>query len=129
MSKQGPETKLVNKMRDDANAEYGDGVALVKNHGSEYSAAGVSDLTGCLWGRFVAVEVKAPETYGGSVERALRKGPTVKQRLFVARVLAAGGSAGFAATREQFMEVLACAAANEPCGVDQCLGHNIVEVE
>jgi hypothetical protein len=128
MGKSGPETKLVTKMRDAGLAEYGDRLLIVKNHGNEYSATGVSDLTGCLDGVFFACEVKAPETYGGNVQRALDKGPTVKQRLFVAKVLAAGGVGGFAATIEQFMEILDCAAERDGgyggCG-RTCDGHYV----
>lgn len=107
MGKPGPETKLVKKMRDAGKAEYGDSLVTVKYHGSAYSEAGVSDLLCVLFGVFVACEVKAPESYGGSVERALAEGPTVKQRAFLARVKQAGGVAGVAATVEQFMDLLA----------------------
>jgi hypothetical protein len=125
MGKPGPETRLVDKMRKAAIAEYGDRLLIVKNHGNEYSATGVSDLTGCLDGVFFACEVKAPETYGGNVQRALDNGPTVKQRLFIAKVLAAGGCGGFAATREQFMEILAHAAEMAEGAVPRCWGHNV----
>jgi hypothetical protein len=94
-------------MRKAAEAAYGDSLVLIKHHGSEYARAGVSDLIGCLMGVFVAVEVKAPESYGGSVEKALAEGPTVLQRSFVAKVRAADGVGGFAATVEQFMALLA----------------------
>jgi hypothetical protein len=111
MAKQGPETKLVLKMRKAGEAEYGPRLVVLKYHGDQYARAGVSDLLCCLDGVFVACEVKAPESYGKSVERALAEGPTVLQRSFVAKVLAAGGVAGFAATVEQFMDLLAEAAA------------------
>lgn len=128
MSKPGPETKLVTLMRKDGLFEYGDRLVIIKYHGSAYTQAGVSDLLCVLDGIFIACEVKAPESYSGSVERALRDGPTLKQRLFVASVLAAGGVAGFAATREQFLETLACAAERASggyggCGL-VCSGHN-----
>lgn len=109
MSKPGPETKLVKKMRDAGAAKYGDRLVSIKYHGSAYSESGVSDLLNSLDGVFVAVEAKAPESYGGSIERALSKGPTIKQRAFVARVIASGGIAGFAATVEQYMEHLRAA--------------------
>lgn len=106
----GPETRLIKKMREVAEEKYGDDLVTVKYHGSQYGEAGVSDLLGCLRGVFVAVEVKAPESYPvkgkPNVERALAEGPTKKQRLFVDRVNAAGGEAGFAATVEQYMEIL-----------------------
>jgi hypothetical protein len=111
MGKPGPETRLVKKMRDAGKAAYGDSLVTIKYHGSEYSEAGVSDLLCCLMGVFVAVEVKAPESYPvkgkPSVDRALAEGPTVKQRAFLARVQKCDGIAGVAATVEQFMDLLA----------------------
>lgn len=110
MGRSGPETKLVKKMRETAAKKYGDDLVTVKYHGSAYSEAGVSDLLCVLRGVFVAVEVKAPESYPvrgqPNVEKALEKGPTPNQRRFVDRVNTAGGEAGFAATVEQFMEIL-----------------------
>lgn len=107
MGKPGPETRLVKKMRDAGHDKYGSRLVTIKYHGSEYSEAGVSDLLNCLDGVFVACEVKAPESYGGSVERALAEGPTVKQRAFIARIIKAGGIAGVAATVEQYLDLLA----------------------
>lgn len=127
MGRPGPETRLVEKMRKAALAKYGDRLEQINYHGSAYSQGGVSDLLCCLDGVFVACEVKAPESYPvkgkPSIEKALAEGPSVRQRAFVARVIAAGGTAGFAASVEQYMEILACAA-GVPCGEDRCLGHN-----
>jgi hypothetical protein len=103
MSKPGPETKLIKKMRDEAKKIYGGRLVTVKYHGSQFGEAGVSDLLCCLDGKFGACEVKAPESYGGSVEKALAEGPTLKQKAFVARVDVAGGYGWFAATVEQFL--------------------------
>lgn len=129
MGREGPETKLVKKMRDAGRAMYGDRLVTVKYHGSQFGESGVSDLLCVLDGVFVAVEVKAPDNYGGNVERALAKGPTVKQRLFVNRVLAAGGCGGFAATIEQFMEMLAHAVYMDRAESyerdERCSGHNV----
>lgn len=109
--KQGPETRLVKKMRDAGQAEYGSRLVTVKYHGSEFSEAGVSDLLCLLDGVFVAVEVKAPESYPvkgkPSVERALSEGPTLKQRAFRQRVERAGGIFAVCATVEGFLETLA----------------------
>lgn len=107
MSKPGPETRLVKRMRDAGRDKYGERLVTIKYHGSQFGEAGVSDLLCVLDGVFVAVEVKAPESYGGSVERALREGPTVKQGAFLNRVGRAGGIAFVAATVEQFMAGLA----------------------
>ena len=107
----GPETALAKKMRDDGTAKYGDRLVTIKYHGSQFSEAGVSDLLCVLDGVFVACEVKAPESYPvkgkPSVEKALEKGPTLKQRLFIKRVIKAGGVGGFAASVEGFMDLLA----------------------
>lgn len=110
MGKPGPETKLVAKMRAAGKAAYGSRLVQIKYHGNEYAQGGVSDLLDCLDGVFVACEVKAPESYGGSAERALADGPTVRQREFVRKVREAGGVAGFAATVEQYLDLLAEAA-------------------
>ncbi len=129
--KAGPETKLVKKMRDAGTKMYGPRLVDIKYHGSAYSEAGVSDLLNSLDGVFCAVEVKAPESYGNSVQRALTEGPTVKQRAFVKRVLASGGCAGFAATVDQFIEILAHAeemTLNRPLiETDLCAGHYLTE--
>jgi len=106
MAKSGPETRLLDKMRKAAQAKYGERLVQVKYHGNAYSQSGVSDMLNCLDGVFVAIEVKAPESYGGSVEKALADGPTVKQRSFVRKVVAAGGVGGFAATVDQYMAIL-----------------------
>lgn len=107
MGKPGPETKLIKKMRDAGRDHYGTRLVTVKYHGSEFGEAGVSDLLCVLDGVFVAVEAKAPESYGGSIEKALAEGPTVKQRAFINRVREAGGVAGVAASVEGFMDLLA----------------------
>lgn len=127
------ETRLTDKMRKAGAADYGDRLVQVKYHGDMYARAGVSDLLACLDGVFIACEVKSPESYGGSVERALRNGPTVKQRSFVAQVLESGGCAGFAATVAQYQAILDHAAYRTyraDCEVDtweRCAGHNIID--
>lgn len=133
MGKPGPETKLVAKMRKAGEAKYGKRLRVVKYHGSQFGEAGVSDLLCCLDGVFIACEVKSPEapthkraTLQASIEHALTKGPTVKQRLYVADVLEAGGVAGFAATVEQYMVMLACAdSIHSASGIYVCTGHNL----
>lgn len=107
--KPGPETALIKKMRAESQPVYGSRLVVWKNHGSEFAEAGLPDLTGMLDGVFIACEVKAPESYGGSVDRALLRGPTIKQRAFIARVNEGGGIGWFAATVEQWMDGLAYA--------------------
>lgn len=136
MARQSPETTLVLKMRKAGRAKYGDRLVDIKYHGDAMSEAGVSDTLHCLDGVFVAIEVKSPEssshkrkTVEASIAHALEHGPTVKQRLFVARVLAAGGCAGFAATVEQYLDILAHAQSMQfhvAHGLDwTCEGHNV----
>lgn len=106
MGKPGPETKLVKKMRDTATAHYGARFRAVKYHGSQFGEAGVSDLLCCLDGVFVAAEVKAPENYSNSVEKAESTGATVKQKMYIDDVIAAGGCGGVVASVEHFMDLL-----------------------
>lgn len=111
---EGAETRLVRKMRQAGKDKYGDdNLVTVKYPSSSFGETGVSDLLCVVNGIMVACEVKAPESYKvrgePSIHKALAKGPTLKQRLFVNRILSAGGCAGFAASVEQFMVILACA--------------------
>lgn len=110
MSKPGPEAKLIKKMREEAKEIYGERLVTVKYHGSQFGEAGVSDLLNVLDGWFIAVEVKAPESYGGDVAKA-EASATLKQKAFLRRVEAAGGIVGVAATVERYLEILAVAAA------------------
>lgn len=101
------ETNLTKHMIEDGYKVYGhERIVIIKYHGNEYSRAGVSDLLVCLDGGFAACEVKAPESYGGSVERALDKGPSTLQKSFINKVLIANGVAAVVATRGQFLETL-----------------------
>lgn len=107
MSKPGPEARLVKKMRDAGKEKYGTRLVTIKYHGSQFGEAGVSDLLCVLDGVFIAVEVKAPENYGGSVEKAIEKGPTIKQMVFGDRVTRAGGIFAVCADVPGFLETLA----------------------
>lgn len=88
-------------------ALYGDRFVAVKQHGGQFSEVGVSDLLCVLDGVFIAAEVKAPESYGGSVEKAVETGATLKQELFLRRVIKAGGIGGVVADIDGFMALLA----------------------
>lgn len=131
--KSGPETALTLKMRKAAADKYGARFRPVKYVGCLGAETGVSDLLVCMDGLFVACEVKSPlasshkrKTVQASIEHALRVGPTVKQRLYVADILASGGCAGFAATVGQFMEMLEHAADMAAGDVPRpCPGHNL----
>lgn len=106
MGKAGPETRLVKKMRDAGRDKYGDRLVTIKYHGDAFSEAGVSDLLVCLDGVFIACEVKAPESYGGSVLKAESTGATMKQKAFGARIEAAGGLFDVCASVENFLSLL-----------------------
>lgn len=106
MAKQGPEAKLMARAKSFARGVYGDRLVIVKYHGSQFGEAGVSDWLVCLDGKFGACEWKAPENYGNSVERAVDKGPTVKQLAFLHRVNKAGGFAAVVASVDGFMSFL-----------------------
>lgn len=128
---EGPETLLTRKMRKVAKDEYGHRLVTIKYHGDMMGEAGVSDLLWVLDGVFGCTEVKSPKssqyrrkTEEASIKCALDKGPTLKQRLFVARVIQASGCGGFAASVEQFMEQLACAE-RVATGLHVCVGHNL----
>lgn len=131
MASEGWETKLVRKMRKAGDEKYGDNFVSVKYPSSSFGETGVSDLLCTLYGIAVVVEVKAPESYKvkgqPSVHKALANGPTLKQRLFVAKQLRAGAVAGFAADVEGFMVILACARslALDDTGSWSCEGHNL----
>ena len=106
MARQGPEARRIASMKKKAAAIYGSRLVIVKQHGNEFTEAGVSDLLCCLDGVFVAAEAKAAKSYGGSEERAREKGPSVKQRLFIERVRKAGGVAAVVVTDEDFLALL-----------------------
>lgn len=111
--KEGPETRLVGRMRTEAKKMYGSRLVVTKYHGGMFSETGVADLLGVCDSIMFACEVKAVENYGGSIERALSKGPSLKQRLYLKRVAEAGGVATVACTVEQFLETLRLCADRE----------------
>lgn len=80
--RQGPETRLVHQMRHAMMVKYGSDIVIIKQHGGPYAQAGVSDLLICFRGKFIAVEVKSPDT---------NHGVTVKQQAFLETVREAGG--------------------------------------
>lgn len=106
MGRQGPESRLIDRMRKRADIWYGDRLVWVKYHGGPYTAAGVPDLLLCLDGVYVAAEVKAPDHYGNSVEKAVATGATIKQRAFIDRVRKAGGVAGVVADEDGLLRLL-----------------------
>lgn len=106
MSKEGPETRLIKKMKAAAKTKYGHRIVVIKYHGGPFTEAGVPDLLICLDGVFIGCEVKAPENYGNNVERAARTGTSVKQEAFLNRIAQSGGIACVMASVEGFMAML-----------------------
>lgn len=109
MARQGPEGRLIDRAKKAATEKYGDRLVWLKHHGGPFATAGVSDLLICLDGVFVAIEMKAPENYSNSVVKAVTAGPTVKQRAFIDKVIAAGGVGGYAASVEGVLFLLSMA--------------------
>lgn len=124
---EGAETRLMRKMRKAGTDKYGDRLVTVKYPSSSFGETGTSDLLGTLDSIALSIEVKAPESYKvkgqPNIQKALAKGPTLKQRLFVNRQIKAGACAGFAASVEQFMVILACAASRSRNPEWECEGH------
>jgi len=80
MARQQPEAKLVKKIKTALETEVGG--LWFKVHGGPYQQAGISDLLGCVAGKFVAIEVKMP-----GKEATLTK----LQRHFLETVITSGG--------------------------------------
>lgn len=110
MGREGPETRLTNKMRKDGREKYGPRLVIIKYHGDNMSESGISDFIGTLDGVFFAIEAKAPNNYKTKGQpdpiKACKRGPTPKQRAFLMRVRDAGGCWSVVASREQFLETL-----------------------
>lgn len=66
-----------------------------KNHGSEFSVAGLPDITGCYNGMFFAFETKVPEK---------RSNTSVKQDREIEKIQAARGLAAVVCTPEEAVE-------------------------
>lgn len=89
------EAKLQREIRKRLETELG-GVWF-KNHGGPYVSEGISDITGCLAGRFIAFEVKLPGR-----EKTL----TRLQQKFIDRVKEAKGIAGMVTSYEDCLKLL-----------------------
>lgn len=72
------------------------GAWVVKTHGSPH-LAGLPDILCCYQGRFVAIEVKRPET---------RHTVTARQAAFLEAIAAAGGVVGVATSVEEALILL-----------------------
>lgn len=78
-------TKILKKLRADRPEAF-----FVKIPGTRFNA-GMPDIVGCVDGRFVAIEVKRPDTSYGLTKR---------QVVILAMILRAGGRAGVARSVE-----------------------------
>jgi hypothetical protein len=86
-----PETSLSQKVLSRLHAEGG---RWVKNHGGPFTEVGVSDITGCWQGRYVALELKMPG-----------EEPTELQKLFLDDVYYAGGFCGVAYSVQDALDI------------------------
>lgn len=110
MARQGPETRLVNRIRDAIKAEHPD-AWVMKVHGGSYQTAGTPDLLVCVQGRLVAIEVKAPKP--GESREATYGRVTPLQRAVLASLLRAGAVAGVALSVEDALSFTALASEQE----------------
>ena len=89
-----PETRLTNKIM---KALKKHGGFWVKIHGSAFQVSGIPDILGCYQGLFVALEVKLPET---------AEDASLRQRLMMKRIRAAGGIPMIVTSTEAALEVV-----------------------
>lgn len=98
------EAKLQRQIRKRLEEEIGG--LWIKIHGGPYSSEGVSDIIGCLAGKFIAFEVKLP-----GKEKTL----TRLQQKFIDKVKAQGGIAGMVTSFEDCCKLLA---EGFPCNIE-----------
>ena len=72
------------------------GAWVTKTHGSLHSA-GLPDILACYEGKFIAIEVKRPET---------RHTVTARQQAFLDQIAAAGGYVGVATSVDEALTIL-----------------------
>lgn len=83
--------------RDIMNALRAEGAFCWKNHGSEYSMAGLPDITGCYKGMFFAFETKLPEK---------RTNTSAIQRRVITKIGDAGGVAAVVCTVQEALSII-----------------------
>lgn len=64
MARTMPESRLQARIKKALLREF-PGSVFYKMHGSEFMESGIPDLLGCVEGRFIALEVKHPDTGHG----------------------------------------------------------------
>jgi hypothetical protein len=99
----GPETALVGRMKRAIVQRWPDAWTL-KVHGSTYQAGGVPDLLVLTGSCLVSLEVKAPRP-GESHDHA-RSRCTALQRVRIAQVRRAGGTAGCVVTVDEALSLV-----------------------
>lgn len=72
-----------------------DGLFFWKEHGGQYSTAGIPDIIVCYRGRFIAFEVKAGNNK-----------PTVLQAITIKQIIKAGGYAMVVRSLDEVMQVI-----------------------
>lgn len=100
---QGPETRLVNRIRSAIYAVCPDAWVL-KVNGGPYQDAGVPDLLVVVSGRLVGIEVKAPRP-GESREAALRR-VTARQLAVLDALRRAGAEGGVVLSVEEALDLI-----------------------
>lgn len=88
------ESKLSRKIMEALRAE---GAYCWKNHGSEYSLAGLPDITGSYKGMFFGFETKLPES---------RSNTSIKQEREMEKIRQSGGVAQVVCTPEEAVQAM-----------------------
>lgn len=101
---QGPETRLVNRMRAAILAEYPT-AWIIKTHGSPFQQAGLPDLIVVVGGRVAGIEAKAQRP-GESREAAFAR-VTMQQKACMVAMERAGAVTGVAVSVEDALAVMA----------------------
>lgn len=95
MARQQPESALVNKIKNKLSTSLGG--SWTKIHGGAYQRNGISDLIGCVEGKFVALEVKVPG----------REGTLTKlQERYLEEIRKAGGIAAMVSSVDQAIDIV-----------------------
>lgn len=100
---EGPETRLVKKMRAALSDRY-PGCWHVKQHGGQYSQVGVPDILVCIEGHFLALEVKAPRD--GESDATILSRVTPLQSETLAKLRKAGAIAEVVWDVDQMLETI-----------------------
>lgn len=89
-----PESRLSHKIMKEIRLH---GWFCNKNHGSEYTMAGLPDITVCAEGVYVALETKMPDKRDNTSER---------QKYVMGKIRAAGGTAEVVTSPEEAIAII-----------------------